>query len=174
MEVPPTPGSGSNKERKDDEKSVATEPDPESDMSVTLRRLMQNPNLSDGGRQLLNNLGGLNKVGLKTIRISKIFQGKGKMGVLDSGATHTVRPKEPKDGKLREVKVELAGDMEAKMLMTEDDVVIGAQGTQMIVPLIPLVRSQLQDSHRKWKSGTRASQKRKNPSRSKIRFTIDG
>ena len=29
MEVPPMPGSGSNEERKDEEKSVATEPDPE-------------------------------------------------------------------------------------------------------------------------------------------------
>ena len=62
------------------------------------------------------------------------------MGVLDSGATHPVRPQEPEDGELKKVKVELAGDLEATMWMTSNDIVIGAPGSHMIVPLMPLRR----------------------------------
>lgn len=62
------------------------------------------------------------------------------MGVLDSGATRAVKPKEPRDQELREVHVELAGDVETETMMTKENIVIGAPGSQMIVPLVPLVR----------------------------------
>lgn len=79
MEIPPMPGSSSGDDKKEDEKSIVTEPDLESEMSATLRRLMQNPKISNGERQLLNSLGGItDKATLKMIKLSKIFSGKGK------------------------------------------------------------------------------------------------
>ena len=85
------PMDRSQKKRKN---LMGHETDPESDSNVTLKRLMGNPSMSSGGKEILNNLSMLAKTaGLKMIRISRIFRGKGKIGVLDSGATHPVRPK---------------------------------------------------------------------------------
>ena len=44
LEIPLMPGS--SEDRKDDEKSVITESDPENNVSATLRRLMHNPSVS--------------------------------------------------------------------------------------------------------------------------------
>ena len=67
MEIPPMPGSGStSQEPKEEERSVNQEPDPESFMNVTLKRLMRNPNMTSGGKELLSNLPNLtNKVDSK-------------------------------------------------------------------------------------------------------------
>ena len=72
------PGSGSTgQEAKEEERSMTQEPDPESDMNVTLKRLMRNPNMTSGGKELLSNLSNITKnVGLKMVRTSRIFEEK--------------------------------------------------------------------------------------------------
>jgi len=144
MEVPPMPGSSSTtneQETKEEESSMTQEPEHEQEINVALNKLFGNRHIDERGRSVMNELfQKSDKVYTRMVRISKLFNGEGKTGVLDSGATHSVRPKEPQDKELKKVTVELAGDMSTTMWMNESDTVMAASGSQLIVPLIPLVR----------------------------------
>ena len=59
-------------------------------------------------------------------------------GLLDSGATHAVRPAGKSEGMIKEVEVELAGNVTVRMKMNEGNTVLGPKG-QYIVPLIPIM-----------------------------------
>ena len=60
--------------------------------------------------------------------------------MLDSGATHAVRPRTEKDTKVKNVTVELAGNMKIKMKMNDAETIVGEEGIPVIVPLIPLMK----------------------------------
>ena len=62
------------------------------------------------------------------------------MGVLDSGATHPVRPRRKEDKVVRTLKVELAERKEVVMEVNENEVLMGAVGTQVIVPMVAIVK----------------------------------
>ena len=61
-------------------------------------------------------------------------------GLLDSGATHAMRPREETDQGIKEVKVELAGNMTMELRMHDVDTVLGGKGARVIVPFIPSVK----------------------------------
>ena len=76
------------------------------------------------------------KASLKPFRLSKICDVSAK-GLLDSGATHPLRARRPGEvvDHLPSVKVTLAGDKENDMKLTETGVILGAPGTEPIVPM---------------------------------------
>lgn len=78
----PMPGSRSgDQESTEDGMSTIQEPDPESEMNVTLKRLMKNPNMTNCGKEPLNSLATFTKsVGLKMVRTSRSFQEEKKNG----------------------------------------------------------------------------------------------
>ena len=61
-------------------------------------------------------------------------------GLLDSGATHAIRPREEEDKKVKNVTVELAGNMKVRMMMNDAETIVGKEGIPMIVPHIPLMK----------------------------------
>jgi hypothetical protein len=128
---------------KEGEPKKENEPDPEGQEELTakIKKLVGNPIVNQSRKELLEAIEKLQKeVKLKMIRIKK-FEAKGEdRGVLDSGATHAVRPIEKDDEGLKEIKVELAGNVVTTMLMNNANTVLGPEGTQLIVPLIPIMK----------------------------------
>ena len=90
------------------------------------------PSLADLQKQLE----ALKKVSLRPFRISKIGTSTTR-GLLDSGATHALRARKKgeKIDHLPKVSVMLAGDKEARMSLTPSGTILGAPGTEPIVPM---------------------------------------
>ena len=81
---------------KEGETRKEAEPDPagQEELTATIKRLVGNPSVNQSRRDLLETIEKLQKeVKLRMIKIKK-FEGKSDedQGVLDSGATHAVRP----------------------------------------------------------------------------------
>ena len=76
------------------------------------------------------------KASMKPFRLSRMG-GEGCKGLLDSGATHPLRPrkKNEKVSHLPTVRVTLAGDKEMDMRLTETGVILGSQSAEPIVPM---------------------------------------
>ncbi|CAE7553512.1 GIP [Symbiodinium sp. CCMP2592] len=65
-----------------------------------------------------------------------------RMGLLDSGATHALRPRTPQDkGEKTSVSVTLAGEQKVQMDQTKSGTILGDTQTQPIVPLGTLVQA---------------------------------
>ncbi|CAE7240501.1 unnamed protein product [Symbiodinium sp. CCMP2592] len=65
-----------------------------------------------------------------------------RMGLLDSGATHALRPRTPEDkGEKTSVSVTLAGEQKVQMDQTKSGTILGDTQTQPIVPLGTLVQA---------------------------------
>ncbi|CAE7215856.1 GIP [Symbiodinium sp. CCMP2592] len=65
-----------------------------------------------------------------------------RMGLLDSGATHALRPRTPQDkGEKTSVSVTLAGEQKVQMDQTKSGTILGDKQTQPIVPLGTLVQA---------------------------------
>ena len=81
------------------------------------------------------------RVTVKVMRLKDMPKVRGqRMGVLDSGATHPVRPKRKEDKIVRTLKVELAGSKEIVMEVNENEVLMGAEGSQVIVPMLAIIK----------------------------------
>ena len=78
----------------------------------------------------------IKKASLRTFRISKLTQSQTK-GLLDSGATHPLRPrrKGERTSHFSKVTVNLAGDRQVVMHLAPSGVIIGAEGTEPIIPM---------------------------------------
>ncbi|CAE7605330.1 unnamed protein product [Symbiodinium sp. CCMP2592] len=65
-----------------------------------------------------------------------------RMGLLDSGATHALRPRTPQDkGEKTSVSITLAGEQKVQMDQTKSGTILGDKQTQPIVPLGTLVQA---------------------------------
>ena len=86
--------------------------------------------------ELQGQLDALKKASLRPFRISKLGTSSTR-GLIDSGATHPLRARKPgeKTEHLPKVSVTLAGDQEIQMHLTPSGVIVGAPGTEPIVPM---------------------------------------
>ena len=79
---------------------------------------------------------------VRVLRLSRIQVAEGGLGLLDSGATHALRPQRPGEdlGKYTEVKITLAGGQGTKMRMSPGGVLVSPDPkTEPILPLGNLV-----------------------------------
>ena len=79
---------------------------------------------------------------IKVLRLARVQAGEPLRGLLDSGATHALRPRLPDeslDG-YRTVVITLAGGKQTTMKMSPGDVIVGDADTEPIVPMGQLVR----------------------------------
>ena len=87
-------------------------------MTLIIKKLAGNPALTPGRREMLDVVEKLHRdVRLKMIKIKRFEAKTENQGVLDSGATHAVRPICKEDDGLREISVELAGNVVTTMLI---------------------------------------------------------
>ena len=79
---------------------------------------------------------------MKVLRLARIRAGDTQMGLLDSGATHALRPIYPGEATsgYRSVVISLAGDRQVQMRMSPGGVIVGKEDTEPIVPMGQLVR----------------------------------
>ena len=79
---------------------------------------------------------------MKVLRIARVHAAESAMGLLDSGATHALRPRYPfEDTKgYRSVVITLAGDRQVSMKMSPGGVIVGKEDTEPIVPMGQVVR----------------------------------
>ena len=91
-------------------------------------------------RSLQKQLDDLRATSLKTLRLSRVKADESH-GLLDSGATHALRP--PYNGEVvdgyRTVKVSLAGNKQVNMKMSPANVIIGDSNVEPIVPMGSLI-----------------------------------
>ena len=92
---------------------------------------------ADRMSQLQRQLDEIKRAGLKTFRLSRIEKKQESMGLLDSGATHPLRPpkKEENLEQLQKVEVTLAGGQEVQMRISQGGCIVGEDVTEPIVPL---------------------------------------
>ena len=85
---------------------------------------------------LQRQLDDLKAVALRPFRLSKLGHASMK-GLLDSGATHALRPRRKGESvnHLPKVKVTLAGDREEEMYLNPHGTIIGDEGTEPIIPM---------------------------------------
>ena len=79
---------------------------------------------------------------VRVLRLSRVQVAEGGLGLLDSGATHALRPQRPGEdlGRYLEVKITLAGGQETKMRMSPGGVLVSPDPkTEPILPLGTLV-----------------------------------
>ena len=107
-------------------------------MLRSMNAAKEEPRGSDGRIQALQKqLDDLRRVSIKVFRISRIKKEEGAMGLLDSGATHALRPPTG-DEKLElmpDVAVTLAGGREVTMKLGKGGSIVGDGQTEPIVPL---------------------------------------
>ena len=86
---------------------------------------------------LQKQLDGLKKVGLRVFRLSRLQKTDDGWGLLDSGATHPLRPPHPHEdlSLLPDVSVILAGGQEVAMKIGKGGSIIGKADTEPIVPM---------------------------------------
>lgn len=79
---------------------------------------------------------------MKVLRVSKLCEQRGK-GLIDSGATHPLRMRYPKERieHYAEVKVVLAGGREVKMKLSPQGILVSELEVEPIVPMGVLTRS---------------------------------
>ena len=73
------------------------------------------------------------------IRQMKDKEKERRIGVLDSGATHAVRPKRKNEVVAKKIEVELAGKREVEMEMNANGTLLASEGTQVIVPMLAVI-----------------------------------
>ena len=112
--------------------SSATESQGVEDTSEALIKRLQ---------QQLDDLKGA-KTSVKVLRIAKVRGGSGPLGLVDSGATHALRPQLPGERleRYRIVTITLAGDKQIDMRMSPRGVIIGKPGTEPIVPMGKIIQ----------------------------------
>eukprot|EP00435_Cladocopium_sp_Y103_P020138 s2720_g4.t3 len=79
---------------------------------------------------------------VRVLRLSRIQATEGGLGLLDSGATHALRPQRPGEdlGRYLEVKITLAGGQETKMRMSPGGILVAPDAkTEPILPLGALI-----------------------------------
>eukprot|EP00435_Cladocopium_sp_Y103_P038530 s827_g10.t1 len=86
---------------------------------------------------LQRQLDDLKKFGLKVFRLTRMERKSSGWGLLDSGATHPLRPPTKYEDlqRMPEVDVTLAGGQEVKMRLSQGGSIVGEPGTEAIVPL---------------------------------------
>ena len=79
---------------------------------------------------------------MKVLRLARVQTDESQMGLLDSGATHALRPQLPGESVkgYRSVTITLAGDRKVEMKMSPGGVIVGREDTEPIVPMGQLVR----------------------------------
>ena len=79
---------------------------------------------------------------IKVLRLARVQAGEPLRGLLDSGATHALRPRLPEESLegYRTVVITLAGDKQTTMKMSPGGVIVGDADTEPIVPMGQLVR----------------------------------
>ena len=79
---------------------------------------------------------------LRVLRLARVKPCEQELGLLDSGATHALRPRfegEPV-GQYEKVKINLAGGKQLNMMMSPGKVIVGDRGVEPIVPLGQIVQ----------------------------------
>ena len=116
------------------------------------RMLKATPTSSGGGsssedsdariRSLQRQLDDLKGCSMKVLRLARVQACHEELGLLDSGATHALRPAMPGEdvSKYEKVKINLAGGKMAEMRMAPGKVIVGGQEVEPIVPLGMLVK----------------------------------
>ena len=92
-------------------------------------------------RSLQRQLDELKAMSMKVFRLPRIQPCENFRGLLDSGATHALRPRLPGERieSYKPVHVNLAGDQQVVMRMTPGQVIVGAENVEPIVPLGALI-----------------------------------
>ena len=101
---------------------------------------VEDPRIKQLQRQLDELKGGASR--MKVLRLARVQAGNTHMGLLDSGATHALRPRHPCEEirRYRKVVITLAGDRQVEMKMSPGGVIVGKEDTEPIVPMGQLVQ----------------------------------
>ena len=94
-------------------------------------------------RRLQRQLDELRASSVRVLRLARVQAAVEDLGLLDSGATHPLRPpKKDEDlSKCQKVRINLAGGKQTMMMLSEGGAIIGSEDVEPIVPLGALVEN---------------------------------